>query len=189
MMMARYAPRILLFFLLLASLGLLIAGLRAARLSTATISLVVPGEPVPAEEPIEIEVRISDAADVGAFEIRLEYDRSLAEIVAVSNGEFLGSTEGCDPEVARCASYLSVLNEESLTSVGAFTYGNGGGRSGDGLLATLQLQPTGTRGVLSLHFKEAILLDVEANDVPVSSQDAALTIGTQEFIYLPFVHN
>ena len=186
-MRIRISPRLLLFTLVTAALALLISSLRASLSTTAIITLLVPDEPASAGELVEVDFWISGADDVGAFEIKLAYDRSLVEIVSVVDGDFLGPTEGCDPGAERCASYLSVLNEDGLTSVGAFTYGSGPGSSGDGLLATLQLMPTGTPGDVTLHFQEVILLDVEAGDLVVSSQDATLTIKGEERIYLPMV--
>jgi len=186
-MQARRLPRILPFLLPLVGLVWYIAVLQAARSAAPTISLVVPNEPVPADTPLEVDIWISDADGVGAFELKLEYDRALVEITEVMDGSFFGSVTGCNPGVQRCANYISSLNENSLTSLGAFTYGSGPGSSGDGTLATLQLQPSGARGDVVLRFRDAILLDTHANELSVSSQDAMLTFWAEEQLYLPIV--
>jgi len=186
-MRSRRLRRIVPFLLPLVGLGWAIVTLQASRSAVPNISLVVPDDPVPADALLEVDIWISGAVDVGAFELSLQYDRGIAEIIEVEDGDFFGPAMGCDPGSERCASYISALNEEGLTSLGAFTYGNGSGSSGDGRLATLHLQPSGARGSVTLHVSGAILLDTLANDLPVSTQDATVTFWVEETLYLPLV--
>ena len=77
------------------------------------------------------EVKIEDAANLGAFQFDLHYDPSVVTIDKVTLGNFLGSTGRTvwDP-------VLSEIGSGKLT-FGAFTLGTAAGPNGNGTLATI----------------------------------------------------
>ncbi|HYN88808.1 MAG TPA: hypothetical protein VER55_09770 [Ardenticatenaceae bacterium] len=175
-MPARHFLQLALLVALLVTVGGLARAMARARADGPTLELVAPSGPQPATQPFDVEVWIRGASDLGAFEFDLESDRSRLRLTGLSLREFLGATEGCDPDVARCALALGPSDEGSATSVGAFSFGTGAGATGDGLLALLHFEPTGTSGTFALHLARALLTDTSANVTTPATRDATVVL-------------
>lgn len=153
-----------------------------------TLVLVSPPTPQPATaEAIDVEVVVTGAANLGAFEFDLVYDRSLVRVIGITLRDFPGATGACDPTEDRCAGHLGPVERSNATSVGAYSYGTGPGATGQRLLAVLHLQPTGLSGTTVLEPVNALTTDVSANPVTPATQGATLTLTNEATVYLPVV--
>lgn len=158
-------------------------------LASTTLSLVVPSDPQSPTEPIEVELLIEAASNLGAFEFDLSYDHELAEVTGITLHELMGDTSDvCDSEMTRCAMALGPLDEDEVTGLGAYSYGTGAGLSGEGTLAVIHLQPTGQEGTLVLTLENGLLSDVDAaapEAVPIVEETIILAnasfVGSVEF--------
>jgi hypothetical protein len=181
------------------------AGLLIARLDTATaeprdgsamfrpagnatadppiLALVPRSNPSPSRGPIIVELHITGAANVGAFEAVLVFDPAFVQVTDMAVQPFLGVTAGCDPGTERCAMPLGPTDTVDGLRIAVATYGAGAGTNGDGVLASLYLQPTGALGTTALGFQDAILGDVYGKAIIPVTQDGTLEI--QSVVYLP----
>lgn len=168
-------------------LGRSAAGMKPVQAAVPTLALVAPPDPQPAMGTIEVQVVITGGLSLGAFEFDLEYDRSLVQVTGMTVQEFLGQEAECDAYAGRCAVTLGPLDQDSTTATGAYTYGTGTGATGDGVLAVLQLRPTGEGGTTLLHLANALITDSEANPATPSTEDATLTLEPSYLVYLPLI--
>jgi hypothetical protein len=157
-----------------------------------TLQLITPPEAQSALLPLDLPVQISQAANLGAWEFDLQYDPALLTITGITVGDFFARSADCDPAAGRCAILLGpIAEDEGLFSAGAVSYGQGSGANGDGLLATLHLQPNGIGGVTQLRFTAALLTDPSATSaITPATVDASLELVAPSFntqVYLPVV--
>ncbi|HMN28678.1 MAG TPA: cohesin domain-containing protein [Caldilineaceae bacterium] len=183
---------IALFGLFCIALLLSISDFAPARAVTPTLQLVAPAGAQAALDPFTVEVRIAQAANLGAWEFDLAYDPALVTITGITVNDFFARSAGCDPATARCAVVLGPIDENGLFSAGAVSYGQASGANGDGLIATLQLQPKGVAGTTTLHVTNALLTDTAANPIAPATVDVTLDLSAASFgathtIYLPVV--
>ncbi len=149
----------------------------AQTVPTPTLSLVAPVDPQPITTTIDVEVVISDATDLAAFEFDLVYDRALLQVTGVTLSNLLGDTSiSCDPTLTRCAILLGPLEQPGGTAVGAFTYGTGPGFNGSGVLATIHFQPTGLPGSTAVTIANPLLSNTTAGLTTPQTQDTAVTL-------------
>lgn len=163
----------------------LAAGSSPIQAATPTIALVAPSGAWPPGASINVELRISGAANLGAFELDLQYDRTRLELTGVTPGTLLGALSGCDPAVHRCAVALGPREQAGATGLGAYSYGTGTGASGTGVLVVLHFRATGSGGAATLRLANALVTDVNAVPAAPVTQDATLHLGTQ--LYLPLI--
>lgn len=144
--------------------------------TASTLILNVPAGPVPPDTPIDVQLTITDTANLGSFEFDLVYDPFLLTLIGMELSPFLGQTTNCNPNANRCAVQLGPLDQDTAVSLGAYSYGTGFGPDGDGLLATLHFSPTGQTGVTGLYLTNALLTDIEGMAVTPTVVDATLEI-------------
>ncbi len=144
---------------------------------TPTLSLVAPADPQPITATIDVDVVITDATDLAAFEFDLVYDRTLLQVTGLTLSSLLGDTSlSCNPVLTRCAIALGPLEQAGGTAVGAFTYGAGAGFTGDGVLATIHFQPTGLPGATAVAMANALVANTSAGLTTPQTQDTTITL-------------
>ncbi len=181
----RLIPLILLLMLLF---GLGRTDVRPTRAATPTLALVAPSAPQPPSSTVDVQVAVSDVASLGAFEFDLMYDRALVQVQSFTLAAFLGQTSSCIPSSARCAATLGPLDLSSgATSLGAYSYGTGGGPSGNGTVGVIRFKPLTNNGTVNLRLANALLSDVAGNPVTPATQDATFVIASAPPLYLPII--
>jgi RHS repeat-associated protein len=176
MMTARRIVEVFFALLLLAALGFSQMR-REQRSATTLLALVAPSDPQPPTDIIDIELTISDAADLAAFEFDLVYDPNLVTVAGLTLSDFLGQTVDCTPNTERCAGALGPFEQAATTSLGGYSYGTGGGANENGLVATIRLQPTGETGTTLLQLTNALVVDVNGAPTAPMTQDVTLVIA------------
>ncbi len=177
---------LILFLLLL--IGLSRTGVSPTQAANPKLAFMAPTTPQPSSGTVEVQVVITDSANLAAFEFDLSYDRTLVQVVDFTLRSFLGQGGGCNPSSARCAVALGPLDQSSgATSLGAYSYGTGSGASGNGLLGVIRLKPLLKQGTVNLRLVNALLTDVAANPVTLATQDAAFTVVAVTPLYLPLI--
>ena len=91
-------------------------------------------------ETTMIEVKIENVVNIGAFEVTLGYDNSVAQLATLGTqlGDFLS---GGERTVAAVGPRID--ENQSAFSYGAFSFGENPGPDGDGILATIPLTAQG----------------------------------------------
>jgi hypothetical protein len=148
-----------------------------AAAATPALILTAPSTSQPPNRTIDIELSITGATNIAAFEFDLEYDRTLVQLAGITPHNFLGVTSGCVPSASRCVVALGPLDQGSATSVGGYSYGTGPGANDDGVLAILHFQPTGAEGTVTLHLINPLLVDIAAVPTIPVTQDATLVLA------------
>ena len=156
--------------------------IRPAAATTPTLALVAPPNPQRFSSMIDVQVTISGATNLTAFEFDLLYDHSLVRVTGVTLRNFLGTITGCNPNAARCAVALGPIDQTSATSLGAYSFGTGAGASGNGVLAVLHLQPTGAGGTTTLLMSNSLVTDAAANPLTPTTQGATLVFPSRIFL-------
>jgi hypothetical protein len=175
-----------LVLLLLAVIFLQLSSLTAqAQPATPRLNLIVPPSAVLTTQQFEVRVMISRASNMGGFQFDLAYDPERLTVSSVTMPDSLGATTGCNPAAARCMIRLGPHIKQRQVSMGAASYGNRAGLSGDTTLAIIRLQPTGKSGVTALHLTNIILTDVSA--VPTLPPGIVASVVIKSSIYLPFI--
>jgi hypothetical protein len=151
------------------------------------LALHAPGGPQPITATLTIELTITNAAALGGFEFDLVYEPALLQVSGLSLSGFLGTVAGCDPEMERCAVELGPQAKGDATALGAYSYGAGGGGSGDGLLALIELTPTGATGTSALHIANPLLASADGIPSVPSTHDTWVTLWSEppRHLYLP----
>ncbi len=176
---------LMLFLLLL--IGLSRTGVSSTQAVTPTLGLSAPAGPQPSSGTVEVQVVISDSANLAAFEFDLVYDRTLVQVQDFTLRALLGQGSGCNPSNARCAVALGPLDQISATSLGAYSYGVGGGANGSGVLGTIRFKPLAKKGTVSLRLANALLSDTAGNPVTPSTQDTSFVLIESQQLYLPLL--
>jgi hypothetical protein len=176
----------------LSGCGLMLLIARPTSAVAPGLQLQAPTGPQSAITPIDLSIHATQLANLGAWEFDLSYDPSLIEITGVTIGDFFARTTDCDPAAARCAIALGPVVDGGKVRAGAISYGVGAGANGDGLIATLHIQPKGIPGVTTLHFTSALLTDAAANPITPTTADATLELtppafGGNHTLFLPVV--
>lgn len=149
---------------------------RPAGAATPVLSLVAPNQSHPAGQPLDVTVVVADAEDLGAFAFDVHYDSSLLVLDGYSVSDFLGATANCNTRAGRCAFRLGPQIEAGVPRVGAYSYGDGPGPSGDGVVATLHFSTTGALGSATLRAANALTTDTGGDEVQPLVQDDTVTI-------------
>ncbi len=107
--------------------------------------------------------------NLGAFEVDLVRDASVADVAEVSLGDFLGST-------GRNTMLLGPdRRQPAWVTFGAFSWGHEPGPDGSGVLARITLQATGV-GTTTLTLQDIQVVDAQANLVPALGLGAVMTV-------------
>ncbi len=177
---------LILFLLLL--IGLSRTGVSPTQAANPTLALLAPSAPQSSSGTVDVQVVITDSANLAAFEFDLVYDRTLVQVVSFTLSSFLGQGSGCNPSSARCAVALGPLDQSSgATSVGAYSYGTGGGANGNGVLGVIRLKPLAKQGTVNLRLVNALLSDASGNPVTPATQDTSFVVIASQLLYLPLV--
>jgi len=122
-----------------------------------------------AGETATLDLVAEGTANLGAFEVDLVRDASVAEVEEVSLGDFLGST-------GRNTMLLGPdRRQPAWVTFAAFSWGHEPGPDGSGVLAHITLQATGV-GTTTLSLQDIQVVDAQANLVPASGLDAVITV-------------
>jgi hypothetical protein len=175
----------------LAMIGL--AGSLSTTATTPTLYLVAPSAPHPITEVVTVEVRAANVANLGAWEFDLRYDPAFLTLVDMRIAPGFGAEEKCTPQKQRCAIALGPIVERAgRAEVGAITYGQPAGLTGEATIALLHLRPASRIGKTGLSLENALLADINAKPSTPAVRGATLTLaaasfGTEQQIYLPNV--
>ncbi len=123
-------------------------------LPTANVHLVTQAACV--RNAFNVEVRVDDASNLGAYQFKLAFNPALMEVVGVTDGGFLGSTGRTLIPAAPI-----IDNAAGTISVGAASSGAMDGPSGDGKLAVIQFRGKTLAGTSSLTLSNVILTDID----------------------------
>lgn len=180
----------LLSYLLLIGLAVGGLGFGVARLNAATpaLFLQLPTEALPATGTVDVSIHIVNAANLGAWEFDLHYDPAFLTVQGMTLDPALGVEFSCDAKGQRCALALGPITEQQgIANVGAVTYGQTGGLSGDSILAVLHLAPTGQGGATTLSLANALVADANARPTVPTVQGGVLTLQSDTDLFLPSV--
>ncbi len=161
--------------LLVAALALGLAGLGAWRAGTVSGQGTVTSVVAPSSWPLDggdfdVEIRVEDIENLGAYEWELTYDPAVLELVEVVNGSFLGST-------GRPVFCLDPVLDEGSVRLGCVTMGpEPPGPTGSGVLSVLTFSPV-ANGASPLDLSSVQLCDPLANDLPTGTVCACIAIG------------
>ncbi len=131
-----------------------------------------------------LQVQISGAQDLGAFEFVITYDPAVVRVNTVTLGPLLGST-------GNTATLLGPLVNSTAGTVrfAGYTVGSAAGPDGSGQLATVQLQGVGS-GVSTLIFTKVRVTDRAATIAAgTTASDGSVVVGqgTGSRMWLPWV--
>ena len=163
------------------------AVVNSTQAATPQVALSAPTV-VRAPDLFDAQILVTDTTNLGAFELDLNYDHTLAQVISVTFTTFLGQPTECNPSRARCVVARGPTEQPNgVTTVGADTNGAGSGARGNGVLATLRFKPTGKPGTLMLFISSAQLTDTTGNSTTPSVQGATIRVKAPQQIFLPFV--
>jgi YVTN family beta-propeller protein len=136
-----------------------------------TIVKVVPvSSSVSIGEDFAISVLIDNAADLGAYELHMDFDPAVVHARSVEDGGFLGSG-------GRSVLPLGVQIDNDIGTLvfGALSLGPGEGATGTGVLATVSLEAVGA-GRSPLTLDSVAILDTAGESPAVAVQDGSVTV-------------
>lgn len=183
--------RLLLFSLLALTLAALAAVTAAAPaapgLSFSPASATINGLP-----GAVVELRLSDAQDVGAYEVDLSFDPAMVAVDRVERviGTAAQPTPGRDWSSLPLSDDPNVTYDErapGLISFGAFSLGDTAGASGDVTLARLHLRGAKV-GTSALRIERALVTSTQAiTDTPTASAGQVQVVAPVYRLYLPLL--
>ena len=139
------------------------------------MSMVAP------DDTFSMAIEVEGAADLGGFQLALNFDPVVVRVEGVTLGDFLGSTGRntvpLGPEVD---------NDAGTITFGGFSFGSQPGASGDGVLAILTLTAQGA-GNSPLHLENVQVADTGGQAQTVTVEDGMVTVGVPQRIYLPLI--
>jgi len=140
------------------------------RLQGRAIIGVSPSE-LTLSDGTEVEVRVEDVSELGAFEFEINYSPDVISIEGVELGDFLGSTGNTAMSVGP-----DIDNIGGKVKFGAFSFGGNPAPSGSGVLAILRISPV-RAAVTQLNFKDIQITDKSGNVLTVGSTKGAIVTG------------
>lgn len=145
-----------------------------AQTASPTLVLRAPAGAQPLTGTVNVELAVTGAAQLEAFEVDIQYNPALVQLTGMTLGSFLGQPASCASATARCAVALGPRAATNGKSIGAYSYGAGPAATGDGTLAVLHFQPVGVAGSAVLHLVNAGISASTANLAAPATQDATL---------------
>jgi general secretion pathway protein D len=119
-----------------------------------------------------VPVSIADVSDLFAFQFDLTFDPAILQLQSISEGTFLplaGSTIFVPGTIDNTAG-TATITADTLT-------GSGPGASGGAELADFMFQAIAP-GTSAITLSNVILLDSSLGDIPFTTSDGAVTVGT-----------
>lgn len=152
-----------------------------AHAYAAPVLMAIPTpNPVQVGSAVDLNVMISDIADLYAYQFTLTFDKTVLKATGVTEGAFLGTagaTFGDTGVIDNAAGTISFVYNTLLGAVpGAF---------GSGSLANITFQTIGA-GSSSLAFSELLFLDSAGADIAVSVEPAMIFAVPEPASYLLF---
>jgi len=124
----------------------------------------------------EVNVKVEDVINLGAFEFTLKYDGSIVKILQATDvqlGDFLGSTGRTvvptGPEID---------NDAGEMTFGAFTFGANPGPDGDGVLATITFTAQ-SEGDSLLDLTNVQVTNIDGDVIPIDVFDGQIRVGQE----------
>jgi len=120
---------------------------------------------------LNVELKVANVANMGGYELVINFDPAIVQVQNVTLGNFLSST-------GRTVSPLGpgVDNTAGRISIGSFSFGSQAGPSGEGTLATIVMTPQ-AQGASALTLSGLTLTDSAGNAIAATTQDGAITIN------------
>ena len=142
---------------------------------SATIVKIDPeSQQIPSPgDTAEINVKIEDVTNLGAFEFKLKYDGSIVKILQptdVQLGDFLGSTGRTVVPTGP-----DIDNDAGEMTYGAFTFGEDPGPDGNGVLATI-IFTAQSEGSSALDLTNVQVTDINGDVIPVDVIDGQVQV-------------
>jgi general secretion pathway protein D len=137
--------------------------------SAATISVQPPAATVAAGSPVTIDVSVTDASDLFAFQFDVGFTPSLLAATAVTEGElFSGKGVSFIPGSIDNTAGTILFIADSLS-------GPGPGINGDGSLARISFNTIGP-GTAAVQVSNIVLLDSSLADIPATAVAGIVTV-------------
>ncbi len=137
-----------------------------------TLTLVTTPNPSQVGTVVDVDVRISDVADLYNYNFSLNFDASVFRAIGVSDGGFLSSAGAAD------FGYVGLDNTTGLVDyVYGYIQGPEAGASGSGSLARIRLQAIGS-GSSIFSFSDLVFGDSAGNVIEVLASAGAPAIVT-----------
>jgi hypothetical protein len=148
--------------------------LTAAQGGGAVVSVLPGHQPVAAGDPFTITVNVTDATNLGGFDLTLQYDPTVVEATTATVGPFLGSTGR-----SIVSGPPSIDPTAGTLYFGAATLGSSpAGPTGSGILAYVVMRAV-QGGQTNLHFlpwSATNIYDIQGIDIPFSTADGVATV-------------
>lgn len=155
-------------------IGIVLFKVSGIRAGTTNLSLTSATTTIGPGDPLDLDLLVSNGLDLGAYEFELIYDPTFFTYVDIVHTNLVGQTGACVSAGQRCLIPLGPKGTEGDQELGAYSYGNGPGYTGDGTLATMRLQSTGTTGTTTIYLRRGLTASTTA--LSDNSTDAAITI-------------
>lgn len=155
----------------LACLCSAVLALLAEPAAATTLSFATPATAVPVGQAFTLDVLVTDAADLYAFQFDIAFDPTLVQATGVQEGGFLSA--------GGATSFLpgSIDNLVGTVSFTAGTLtGPEPGATGNGVVAHLSFQALAP-GQGALSFGNVVLLDSALGEIPTSTLAGSLTVA------------
>lgn len=135
------------------------------------VSLRPPSQVVDANSgPFTVTFVVQNVTNLGGFEFTMTYDPAVVQVDSAALGGFLGSTGRTVFLVGP-----TIDNTAGLLHMGAASFGQQAGPSGNGLLATITLTPQAS-GSTSLGFQRLVITDVLGNPISAAAYGSSVTV-------------
>lgn len=161
-------------FMLVMMIAVALFKVSGIRAGTTNLSLTAVATTIGPGDPLDLDLVVSNGLDLAAYEFELIYDSTFFTYTDIVHTNLVGQTGACDPAGQRCLVVLGPKGSEGDQELGAYSYGNGPSYTGDGTLATMRLQSTGTTGTTTIYLRRGLTASDDA--IADNSSDAAITI-------------
>jgi len=143
-------------------------GIAAAPNATPALSLAVPAA-AQAGKTFTAEAKVTDAANLGSFEIQLSFDPALVEVKDVALADALSNSGNT------CQALSKVDNAAGTLRIAGFCFGSQAGLQGASDLAQITFAAR-TAGNVDLRMADAKVTTMAGQTLQASASDAALTV-------------
>ena len=145
--------------------------------STTIVKIDPESQQTPLPGTAEVNVKIEDVTNLGAFEFKLKYDGSIVKILQATDvqlGDFLGSTGRTVVPTGP-----DIDNDAGEMTFGAFTFGENPGPDGDGVLAIVTFTAQ-SEGASALDLTDVQVTDINGDVIPVDVIDGEVQVVGKE---------
>ena len=137
----------------------------------AIVKIDPESQQIPLSGTAEVNVKVEDVTNLGAFEFTLKYDGSIVKVLQATDvqlGDFLGSTGRTVVPTGP-----TIDNDAGEVTFGAFTFGANPGPDGDGVLATI-IFTAQSEGASALDLTNVQVTDIDGNVISINVIDGEL---------------